>query len=250
MTRYLVFTLKGPMQSWGTSAAVGEVRSTANHPSRSGVMGLVAAALGIRRSQPDELVRLHQASRLAVRMDRPGDRMVDYHTVQVPPGTKKRVYRTRRDELVSMLEQDEKPATILSRREYLAGAAFTACIWLESDAGHDLDDMREALRHPGLTLYLGRKSCPLGFPLLPEVLEAEDAIAAFHVYDAMREQVPEWDTRPGTQVWTDEGYGDQPAIMTFSTRDVLTNARKRQFDTRTEIHLSLPETEEADHVHE
>ena len=77
---YLLLTLRAPLQSWGTHAAVGELRPSADHPGRSALAGLLAAALGIRRDKPEALLALHQALRLAVRQDAGHGRMTDYHT--------------------------------------------------------------------------------------------------------------------------------------------------------------------------
>ena len=61
---YLLLTIRAPLQSWGTHAAVGELRPTADHPGRSAIAGLLEAALGIRRDEPEALLALHQAVRL------------------------------------------------------------------------------------------------------------------------------------------------------------------------------------------
>lgn len=254
MREYLVFTLRGPMQSWGTSAAVGEVRATAGRPGRSGVIGLVAAALGIRRDRPEAIERLHSAARIAVRADSFGERMIDYQTAQTPRTERNVSYHTRRDELVSKVRKD-RLSTILSSREYLAGAAFTVCVWLDCDAGYALEDMRDALTRPKLTLYLGRKSCPPGFPLMPEVFRAENAAEAFALYDetfahacaASRDK-----PAAGRHVWADVGHavpdGGERAVE-YSVRDVLTNSTRRQFAVRRECHFTLPDRGDG-HVHE
>ncbi|SKA93781.1 CRISPR system Cascade subunit CasD [Paucidesulfovibrio gracilis DSM 16080] len=254
MREYLVFTLRGPMQSWGTVSAVGEVRATAGRPGRSGVMGLVAAALGIRRDAPDALETLHGAARIAVRADASGERMIDYHTVQTPPSVRKVTYHTRRDELVNKVCK-EQLTTILSRREYLAGAAFTVCVWLEKDAGYGVDDMRDALARPRLALYLGRKSCPPGFPLLPEILSADNVAEAFERYDEICGEHCRnaGSLFTGSQVWSDAGHG-VPEVEKYSTvysvRDVLTNSARRQFAMRQEHHFTLRRKPEVEHVHE
>lgn len=249
MVEYLLFTLRAPLQSWGTHAAVGEMRPSADHPGRAAVGGLLAAALGIRREQPDALLKLHQALRLAVRCDAPGARLTDYHTTQTPPTTGRRVFRTRRDELVTQLHRGEAPGTILSRREYLIGAAFTACLWLEGEAGHTLDELRDALKRPRLPLYLGRKSCPPGFPLLPWRTQAEDAPAAFRQYDGfMASQIAEGtQTRNGAaRIWSDAPLADNALSLTLTVRDVLLDSR-RHFGQRLEY---VGTAGEASHVHQ
>ena len=232
----LLLTLRAPLQSWGTHAAVGEMRPSADHPGRAAVAGLVAAALGIRRENPDALLKLHQSLRLAVRCDKFGGRLTDYHTAQTPPSTGKRIFRTRRDELVTQLNRNETLNTVLSRREYLIASAFTACLWLEGEAGHSLDEMRDALLHPRLPLYLGRKSCPLGFPLLPWRTQAEDILAAFQQYDEFRaetlakEQMRS-DVATSARIWSDQPLPD--TLLKLTVRDVLVDSR-RHFGQRLE----------------
>ncbi|MDR2379618.1 MAG: type I-E CRISPR-associated protein Cas5/CasD, partial [Bifidobacteriaceae bacterium] len=73
----LVLRLAGPLQAWG-GPSQGNRRETANAPSKSGVVGLLAAACGTRRSGPiDDLLGL----KLGVRIDRPGTVLRDFHTV-------------------------------------------------------------------------------------------------------------------------------------------------------------------------
>ena len=47
----LLLRLAGPLQSWGMLSHFNE-RDTARFPTRSGVIGLLAAALGIARDEP------------------------------------------------------------------------------------------------------------------------------------------------------------------------------------------------------
>lgn len=84
MNRYLLFRLYGPMAAWG-GTAVGEYRPSDAQPSRTAILGLLAAAVGIRRDQEDALNDLDRSVEIAVRLDMPGEVMRDYHTTQVPP---------------------------------------------------------------------------------------------------------------------------------------------------------------------
>src|SRR4051794_6138053 len=98
----LLLRLAGPMQSWGTQSRF-SVRDTGREPSRSGVVGLLCAALGRPRSAPlDDLAPL----KMAVRVDREGRLARDYHTAQ------------------NVLRADGSglQETVLSNRYYLADA--------------------------------------------------------------------------------------------------------------------------------
>lgn len=175
---YLLFRLYGPMASWG-DIAVGESRHSFNAPTKSAVMGLVAAALGIQREEDEKHLALHRQYRMAVAIPSEGQKMKDYHTVQVPDSVGKFRYRTRRDELI--LGKD-RLGTVLSSREYHTDACALVLLRAESDAPYPLQALREALAKPVYPLYLGRKSCPLAAPLQPEVVQADHYQAAFQQY--------------------------------------------------------------------
>lgn len=133
----LLLRLAGPMQSWGTDSKF-DVRRTGREPSKSGVIGLAAAALGVARQDREALARLAQL-RFGVRVDREGAVMRDYQIAKA--------YRNPKN-----------PDTYVTHRYYLADAAFTA--GLESRDRELLERIGAALREPAFPLYLGRRSCP------------------------------------------------------------------------------------------
>jgi len=185
MVDFLLFRLYGPLAAWG-DIAVGEQRPSTPHPSKSAVLGLVAAALGIRRGEDDEHRALAEGYGFAVRVDAPGMPQRDYHTTQVPNSVArlKHLY-TRRDET---LDRDNL-YTVLSTRDYRCDALYTPCLWpREGRAPYSVQELAEALKRPRLPLYLGRKSCPLALPLTPAHVAAETLDAALRAFDA---QVPE-----------------------------------------------------------
>ncbi|MFI6528793.1 type I-E CRISPR-associated protein Cas5/CasD [Streptomyces uncialis] len=76
-THVLLVRLAGPLQSWGVASRFA-LRDTHPRPTKSGVVGLCAAALGLDRDEPlGELA----AVLFGVRADRPGTPLRDYHTV-------------------------------------------------------------------------------------------------------------------------------------------------------------------------
>ncbi|WP_319764153.1 type I-E CRISPR-associated protein Cas5/CasD [Maridesulfovibrio sp.] len=239
MRYYLVFTIYGLMQGWG-SVAVGEVRPAAPRPTRSGLLGLLAAALGVRRGDP-LLTELSDAARVAVREDRPGSVMLDYHTTQVPSEKKNRIYRTRRQELGTMLDKDDKLNTILSRREYLMNAAFSACIWFEEEPPFAMEDMVEALKQPRLNVYFGRKSCPPGFPFMPEIVAAEDELQALVGYTPELRNLYGARSLDKCPVWTEADHGK---FSRYSVRDRVTDHNRRQYGLRFEYHVPSLKTGE------
>ncbi|WP_028305138.1 type I-E CRISPR-associated protein Cas5/CasD [Oceanospirillum maris] len=175
---YLLFRLYGPMASWG-DIAVGESRHSFNAPTKSAIMGLVAAALGIKREEDDKHLALNCDYSMAIAVPCEGQKMKDYHTVQVPDSVGKFRYRTRRDELVL---GEDRLGTVLSSREYHTDACAYIALRAESGAAYSLQSLRDALAKPVYPLYLGRKSCPVAAPLQPEVVEAENYQAALQQY--------------------------------------------------------------------
>ena len=187
--RFLLFTLYAPMCSLG-EIAVGERRMGWARPGRSAVLGLAAAALGIERGDDDAHRMLEEGLYYAVRTDAPGRPFIDYHTAQTPAAHRSRSFESRREELDAA-----RIATVLSSREWRSDACFTAALWLRPGGAVELDEIAVALRRPRFTLYLGRKSAPLGLPLDPEIVEAANLMDAL----ALR--------RPAVAAEDDEGPG-------------------------------------------
>ena len=135
----LLLRLAAPLQSWGADSKF-ETRKTNREPTKSGVIGLLAAALGLRRDESEALARLAQL-RFGVRVEREGQLLVDYHIAKT---------------------QDQKTSYV-TYRHYLQDAVFLA--GLESEDEALLRELETALRHPVYPLYLGRRSCPPTLPL-------------------------------------------------------------------------------------
>lgn len=170
MTEYLVFRLYAPLASWG-EAAVGEARPTATHPGRSAIIGLLGAALGIRRDDDAGQQALNDSVCIAVKQRSPGTLLRDYHTAQVPATQAKVTHRTRRDELNAPRKVIN---TILSSRDYRCDGLWTVAVY----ATVSLEALQAALERPHFALYLGRKACPLAAPLAPRRVPAETLRAA------------------------------------------------------------------------
>lgn len=185
MTRYLLFTLAAPLASFG-AVAVGGRRPTWDRPSKSQVIGLVAAALGIERSNEADQQRLAAGLGFAVRVDDPGRLASDYHTAQAAKDVeiRRRVkkhgpIRTRAIELAC---DDLK--TILSQREFRTGSFYTICLWLfDHSECASLDEIADALRQPVFAPFAGRKAHPLMLPMDPRLIEADRPEAAFALFD-------------------------------------------------------------------
>ncbi|MEI7900615.1 MAG: type I-E CRISPR-associated protein Cas5/CasD [bacterium] len=152
MTPTLILRIEAPMQSWGMHSRF-DNRDTALEPSKSGVIGLVCAALGRPRSQPiDDLAALA----MAVRVDREGLHRSDYHTVgggKVPGCAHYGVAKA----------SGAKPGTVVSNRHYLTDAAFLVALAGDRDL---LGHIHNAMLAPCWPLFFGRKSFVPGVPVL------------------------------------------------------------------------------------
>lgn len=188
MQDYLVLTLAAPLASFGV-IAVGERRPSADHPTKSQVIGLVAAALGIERTEEERQRGLAASLGYAVRMDNVGRPASDYHTAEAPEEASARRWsrangpmRTRRDELAC-----DKTRTILSMREYRTGVRATVVLWLKKTGTITLEDIRAGLVEPRFTLFAGRKAFPLMLPCRPMIIAAAACIEdALDLYDKGR----------------------------------------------------------------
>jgi CRISPR system Cascade subunit CasD len=140
----LLLRLVGPMQSWGTTSRFDQ-RDTGKEPSKSGVVGLLAAALGINRENWTDLEPLTCLS-MGVRHDRPGLPKRDYQTAGC----------AATDTIIKANGKPSRDGGVVSQRFYLADAAFL--VGLEGDDRPLLEKAHAALRDPVWPLALGRKS--------------------------------------------------------------------------------------------
>lgn len=162
---YLLFRLYGPMASWG-EIAMGETRHTAGYPSKSAIIGMMAAALGIKRHETEKQLQLQDGYAVAIEVYSHGSLLRDYQTAQVPDSAGSFKYRTRRDELVI---GKTRLGAILSSRDYRTDALVLVAVKPLPAAPYDLQVIKEYLEKPRFHLYLGRKSCPLAAPIRPMI---------------------------------------------------------------------------------
>ena len=158
----LLLRFAGPMQAWGADSRF-DIRKTNREPTKSGVVGLLAAALGMRRDEPlDELAAL----RFGVRVDREGVLLRDYHTVEA-----------------------KKP--YVTMRYYLCDAAFLVGLYSRDEAL--MERLEDAVRHPAYPLFLGRRSCPPEGRLCLGLrdMELEEALRAEPLLVERKESGPE-----------------------------------------------------------
>jgi len=211
----LLLRLTGPMQSWGTQSRF-SVRDAGTEPSKSGVIGLLCAALGRPRWKPvDDLAAL----RMGVRVDQEGTLARDYQTT------------------LDVAHADgSRPTTEVSNRYFQADADYL--VGLEGDQ-EMLDELAQAVRHPHWQLSLGRKAFVPGVPVwIPGGLVAEPLEAVLRAYPwprldrdvppddgrrpAQLRLVLEADPRTGAEIRADRPIGAAFETRRFATRYVRT----------------------------
>ncbi|MFK5221232.1 type I-E CRISPR-associated protein Cas5/CasD [Lactobacillus helveticus] len=144
--------LTAPLQSYGNQASFNQ-RTSDNYPSKSAVVGIIAAALGYRRDD----ARILQLNNLlfAVRIEQSGNMMTEFQTVEYQ-------------------KSSTKTARKLTYREFIQDAVFMVAIGSDND--HEIEKIVSALKHPKFQLYLGRRSNPPAGPLMIETYDEENPL--------------------------------------------------------------------------
>lgn len=223
----LLLKLEGPLQSWGSNSRFTK-RKTQHEPTKSGVIGLLAAALGRRRGDPiDDLTTL----RFGVRIDQPGSYEQDFQTEHTRIWNKE----TR--------HWDFKDSLPLSQRYYLSDAVFVAAFEGSSEFVHACAG---ALEHPVFPLYLGRRSCPpsckvfLGVEENKNLLEVLRSVP-WQATDRYKSQRRFHDKETAVlEILYDKEHGDQGEGYDVAQQDVPVSFSQiyRQYIWRTVAHTT------------
>jgi len=137
-----------------------DVHRRANHfPTRSAIIGLLGAAMGFTHDDYPLLYSFSQSVDVAVQVNKPGTKIVDYHTVQ---------------NFRSPLGKIQK-ATKPTYREYWCDSEHTFAITGDDQT---ILSLAERVRSPVFTLFQGRKSCPLTRPLFESIVDANNPASA------------------------------------------------------------------------
>lgn len=147
----LTIRLSAPLQSFGNEASFGH-RTTWDYPSKSAVIGMLAAAMGYRRDDP-RVTELNDL-KFAVRVDQPGQTMTDFQIVRYKWKSKK----------------DAK----ITYRGYLQDAVFMVAIGSEDD--QFIDTLKYALLHPKFQLFVGRRANPPAGPLQLHLIDDQNPV--------------------------------------------------------------------------
>lgn len=233
MAKFLILRVDGVMQGWG-GHTYEDWRPTELFPTRSGLLGLLGACLGIDRQDIAKLNGLSASVRFTVRADYRVDiagkplnslRLCDYHTIKD----------------ARKVDGTENKNPVQSYRWYLFDAPFTVAVEEIPGALISLDSIAEKIRKPVYTPFLGRRSCPLFRPLLDrEDSELGKPFEAESVWEAFRK------SGSGGSII----YAESPELSAdqkLRVRDVPLYGRIRRFTMRD---VFIHSKKEAEHVSE
>ena len=176
--KVLILRFDAPLISFGGSA-VDHHGVVQRFPALSMITGLVANALGWHHRDAERLQCLQDRILFAARIDRPGEALTDYQTVNLgdPWMQPERAGWTTRGHIAERggLFGD---ATHIRLRHYRADSLHTVALTLRGGEAPSVDEVAAAFREPARPLFLGRKCCLPAAPILQDVLAAESPLAA------------------------------------------------------------------------
>ena len=173
MAKILRFTLAASLQSWGEDAAF-DYRTTNALPSKSGIIGIISACMGLAREDP-RILELNNDIKIAVRVDNPGSVLMDFNRVQS-------------DEYGYIVSAQGGPrsdghggyvTTIAQKKYYLQDARFQIFVYGKDSM---VNAVYEALKHPKYLIGLGRKACVPSMPIIPVWVDANNIFTAVRMF--------------------------------------------------------------------
>ena len=178
-----ILRFEAPMMSFG-APIVSEEGLIQPFPALSMMTGLLANALGYDHSQAEKHERLQQAISYAVREDVPGEKIVDYQTVNL--GSSHMKATTKKDSVAwttwGHLDNreggDASKGTAQRNREYWADSVYTVALHVDSLSA---DEVEEALKRPERPLFIGRKPCLPAKRLFQDTVDAPSPKAALQL---------------------------------------------------------------------
>ena len=169
--KFLVMVLDAPLQSWGTSSKFGE-RTTGNFPTKSALVGMIAAAMGVERNDESSISMLAELKVDILSLTKPS-LIHDFHTIGGGYEDKGKKFK----DFIPCTVKGKSRGTILTNRYYLCDAKFGVVISGNSDL---LKRIGESLRKPKWGMWAGRKSCMLSDIAFRGVFDSkDDAIGYF-----------------------------------------------------------------------
>ena len=207
MAAILIMRLDAPLMSFG-GAVVDNYGVTEEYPALSMITGLLANALGYHHGEIEKLERLQARIRVAARCDRPGERLLDYQTVDLGQDfmsddlawtTRCRV--ERRGGLFS-------GGTHIRYRHYLADSVYTVALCLDPpDESPTVGDLGGALKSPARPLFIGRKCCLPAAPVFVAITDASSPLTVLRSLPRIPDRTPDSSHSPLPAWWDEEDGG-------------------------------------------
>lgn len=189
---FSILRFEAPMMSFG-APIVSEEGLIQPYPALSMMTGLLANALGYDRREAERHERLQAAISYAVREDRPGEKIVDYQTVNLGSGhmlaygsKKKSVAWTTWGRLDQRAGSDASKGTAQRNREYWANAQYTVAMHVE---GVNAEAIGDALVRPERPLFVGRKPCLPSERIFRSTVEADSPQSALRIPETIPDDV-------------------------------------------------------------
>ncbi len=218
MQDFLIIKLQGAMQAWG-GHTFEDYRPSHIFPTRSAVVGLLGACLGIDRADIQSRADLNSSFEITVRADRRRVQTKQFGQIKEKILTMQKMtdFHTVLD--ARKVDGSHRKDAIISRREYLCDAEFSLALEFRNNAVFSLEKVKDAIQKPHYTPSLGRRSCPIQQPLFKMIVSAENA----------QQALAQIEPKQGTLYSEQKLQGSAPMRI----RDVPIQDPVRQFATRT-----------------
>lgn len=215
-TEHLLLRLEGPLMSFG-APTVDSYGPTQRWPAVSMLTGLIANALGFRRTQVQALARLQSRLVWAARIDRPGALVKDLQTAQLD--AKDRGWTTFGEPEARAGGAESFKSPHLRHREFWADASVALALRLrEAREAPTLNDVADALQSPARPLFLGRKACLPSAPLYVRTVQAPDTVSALELLERAD------GARPSLEAFSNDSAAEPLAVRQHLAAD------ERRFD--------------------
>lgn len=212
----ILLKFAGPLQSWGTSSHF-ETRHTDFYPSKSAVIGMIAASLGYRRNEDEKIRKLNELD-FAVRVDQQGNLLRDWHNAK----------------------SDKRKDPYTTNRYYLEDAVFVVAISHQNYAFIQM--IEDGLRSPYFQPFMGRRACPLPVDFIVQVTN-DSALDSLKQLDW---QAATWytkrqstDDRISLEIYTDSYLTGKESYQLRQDKVLSFSQKERKFGFRYESRVRV-----------
>ncbi|KXO14505.1 CRISPR system CASCADE complex protein CasD [Clostridiales bacterium KA00134] len=204
------------MQAWGTSSKF-ETRATDYYPSKSAVIGIIAASLGYKRDDDEKVQKLNNLD-FAVRIDQEGILQKDYHIAS------------------KYKENGDFERNYVTNRYYMGDAVFVVAISSQDEKW--IDEIIKAIESPYFQPFMGRRSCPLPLDFIIGSTEK----GAIEALEQLEWQAADWYKKKNqnyrADIYADKSLQKDRPFIIRNDRVISFSQKERKFGPRFEVRLS------------